>query len=88
MSKQPFCPHNNPLNLELTFIFRDLVDLHNDGPIWNYFCGKAVLTDGWYPKDADSTALAHLVLDTSHDDKQAAMAMMLQYLTPDGFPMV
>ncbi|PHH91475.1 hypothetical protein CDD83_314 [Cordyceps sp. RAO-2017] len=66
---------------------RSLVTLDHKGPTWGYFIGSPVFAETVYPNDSDTTALAMAVLeDISAEDKEAAMDVILSYLSPDGLP--
>lgn len=65
-----------------------MVTLENEGDIWQFFVGEPAFTDKTYPKDADTTSLAHVTLGTSKSQKDAAMDIIMSYQTSDGMPLV
>lgn len=65
-----------------------MVTLENEGYEWQFFIGERAFTDKTYPKDIDTTSLAHIILPTSSSEKELAMETILSYRTRDGLPMV
>ncbi|KJZ80308.1 hypothetical protein HIM_00158 [Hirsutella minnesotensis 3608] len=67
---------------------REMVVLENDDdPLWQYFIGNPVFTEEAFPKDFETTSLAHVVLDSSASQKQLAMEKILSHRTVDELPL-
>jgi len=67
---------------------RELVRLDNSGPTWQYFIGTPIITDPTYPKDADTTSLALVTIDSTVEEKKFAMDTILSNLNADGLPLL
>lgn len=74
----------------MLIVCRRLIKLERkEGPTWNYFHHSNTFMGTTYSDDCDTTSYAMCTLDDiPQHEKEEAMAMILDNLSPDNLPLV